>query len=165
VVDLCQAFVKAATVNPRLRLLLAGSGSQAQEIQSVFRNAGLEDKVKMLGKLPNAELPRYFSAADIYVSPSHVDGSSVSLMEALAMALPALVTDIPANLEWVQEGINGWVYQDGNIENLTEKTLAASQAHLEPLGQAARLTAEAKADWQRNKQVLMKAWQDLLTKG
>ncbi len=165
VVDLCQAFVQAVASDPSLRLLLAGSGSQAEEIQNILKTAGLEDKVKALGRLPNAELPRYFAAADIYVSPSHVDGSSVSLMEALAMGLPALATDIPANLEWVQNGINGWVYQDGNIENLTEKILTASEADLEPLGQSARLTAEAKANWQRNKQVLMKAWQDLLAKG
>jgi glycosyltransferase involved in cell wall biosynthesis len=74
------------------------------------------------------------------------------------------VTDIPANLEWVQEGINGWVYQDGNIEDLTESILTASQAQLEPMGQAARHTALEKADWQNNKKILLKAWQDLLNK-
>lgn len=164
VADLCEAFVKAAASDPSLRLLLAGTGSQVEEIQGIIQSARLEDKVKILGRLPNAELPRYFAAADIYVSPSHVDGSSVSLMEALAMSLPALVTDIPANLEWVHHGENGWVYRDGNIEDLTEKILTASQAQLEPLGKAARCTAIQKADWQKNKQVLLKAWQDLLMK-
>lgn len=164
VMDLCKAFVKAAVINPKLRLLLAGTGSQVEAIENIFKKAKLEDKVKILGKLPNAELPRYFATADIYVSPSHVDGSSVSLMEALAMSLPALVTDIPANLEWVRDGVNGWVYRDGNIESLTEKILQASGAYLEVMGQNARHTAEEKADWQKNKQVLLKAWQDLLAK-
>ena len=164
VIDLCKAFVKAAAINPDLRLLLAGTGSQVEEIEGIFKNAQLENRVKVLGKLPNAELPKYFAAADIYVSPSHVDGSSVSLMEALASSLPALVTDIPANLEWVRDGVNGWVYQDGNIEDLTESILAAAGAQLEPMGQAARQTAEEKADWQKNKQVLLKAWQDLIAK-
>jgi glycosyltransferase involved in cell wall biosynthesis len=164
VVDLCKAFVEAAAVIPGLKLMLAGSGSQENEIRNIFSNSKLQKSVKIVGKIPNVDLPRYFAAADIYVSPSHVDGSSVSLMEALAMSLPVLVTDIPANLEWVQEGINGWVYQDGNIEDLTESILTASQAQLEPMGQAARHTALKKADWQNNKKVLLKAWQDLLNK-
>jgi glycosyltransferase involved in cell wall biosynthesis len=62
--------------------------------------------------------------ADLYISPSHVDGSSVSLMEALACGLPALVSDIPANQEWVSEGVNGWLFPDGNADILAEKILA-----------------------------------------
>ncbi len=164
VTDLCKAFVEAAAIIPELRLLLAGTGSQVEAVKNIFKQAKMEDRVKVLGKLPNAEMPRYFAASDIYVSPSHVDGSSVSLMEALAMSIPALVTDIPANLEWVQEGKNGWVYPDGNIESLTESILTASQAHLEPMAKAARRTATLKADWQKNKQVLLNAWHDLLAK-
>lgn len=165
VTDLCKAFVKATAAIPSLRLLLAGTGSQVKEVEKIFKNAQLENRVKVLGMLPNSELPRYFAAADIYVSPSHVDGSSVSLMEALASSLPALVTDIPANLEWVRDEVNGWVYQDGNIDDLTKSILMAAEAQLEPMGQAARQTAQEKADWQRNKQVLLKAWQDLIAKG
>lgn len=165
VTDLCRAFIKAAEVAPELNLLLAGGGSEADLISGIFRNTGLEKRVKILGRLPNAELPKYFAAADIYVSPSHVDGSSVSLMEALASALPALVTDIPANLEWVQPGKNGWVYEDGNLEALTKTLVIASRASLGLLAGAARKTAEQKADWQKNKLVLMKAWQDCLVKG
>ena len=164
VTDLCNAFVKAAAAIPSLRLLLAGTGSQIREVKNIFKYAQLENRVKVLGKLPNSELPKYFAAADIYVSPSHVDGSSVSLMEALASSLPSLVTDIPANLEWVRDGVNGWVYQDGNIDDLTKSILIAAEAHLEPMGQAARQTAQEKADWQRNKQVLLNAWQDLTAK-
>ena len=66
--------------------------------------------------------------ADLYISPSHVDGSSVSLMEALACGLPCLVSDIPANQEWVREGENGWLFPDGDDERLAGKILAAVQA-------------------------------------
>lgn len=162
VTDLCRAFVRAAASNPELRLLLAGTGSKIEEVKTIFESAKLEHRVKILGKLPNVELPKYFGVADIYVSPSHVDGSSVSLMEAMAMSLPALVTDIPANLEWVHDGVSGWVYRDGNIEDLSKHILVATGAQLEPLEQAARQTAEEKADWHKNKLVLLRAWQNLL---
>ncbi|MEA4811371.1 MAG: glycosyltransferase family 4 protein [Anaerolineaceae bacterium] len=164
VLQLCQSFTEAAGVLPNLRLLLAGGGSQEEEIKAILRKGKVENKAILPGRIPNRELPQVFAAADIYVSPSHVDGSSVSLMEALASSLPALVSDIPANLEWVQEGINGWVYPDGEMDDLTECILAASQAQLAPMQAAARRTAEQKADWQINKKVLMRAWKDLLQK-
>ena len=45
-------------------------------------------------------------------------------MEALACGLPCLVSDIPANQEWVSEGVNGWLFPDGNTDILAEKILA-----------------------------------------
>ena len=164
VTDLLQAFAEAQELIPRLRLILANGGSQEALVKKLIRKFKLKDKVHLAGRVPNAELPKYYAAADVYVSPSHVDGSSVSLMEALASSLPALVSDIPANLEWVQEGLNGWVYSDGNIEDLTDGLLTASQARLEPMRLAARRVAELKADWQKNKEVLLNAWQSLAKK-
>ena len=63
--------------------------------------------------------------ADLYISASHVDGSSVSLMEALACGLPCVVSDIPANKEWVTDGVNGWIFPDGDVDALAEIILKA----------------------------------------
>jgi len=40
------------------------------------------------------------------------------------VALPVLASDIPANQEWVREGVNGWLFPDGNADILAEKILA-----------------------------------------
>ena len=85
--------------------------------------AGVIDRVEFGGRVSQADLPRWYRKSDLYVSPSHVDGSSVSLMEALACGLPALVSDIPANKEWVQEDRNGWLFPDGDADALAEKIL------------------------------------------
>ena len=99
--------------------------------------------------------------ADLYVSSSHVDGSSVSLMEALACGLPCLVSDIPANKEWIFEGQNGWLFQDGNSEALAAKILAAieNRKSLPEIGHNARIVAEERADWKKNSQKLLQAYQ------
>ena len=55
-----------------------------------------------------------YRAADLYLSASHSDGSSVSLMEALGCGLPVLVSDIPGNREWVTDGEQGWLFPDGD---------------------------------------------------
>ena len=66
------------------------------------------------GYKENESLAQYYRAADVYLSASHVDGSSVALMEAMSCGCPALVSDIPSNLEWVHDGREGWVFKDGS---------------------------------------------------
>jgi len=89
---------------------------------------------------------------DLYISPSHVDGSSVSLMEALASGLLCLVSDIPGNREWIKDGVNGWLFRDGDVDDLAEKISNAikNRKLFKNIGDAARKTAEQKADWKMN---------------
>ncbi len=82
-------------------------------------------RVHFGGHISQADLPRWYHMADLYISPSHVDGSSVSLMEALASGLPCLVSDIPGNKEWIEDGVNGWLFRDGDVDDLAEKILNA----------------------------------------
>jgi L-malate glycosyltransferase len=76
----------------------------------------------------------------------------VTLMEALASGLPCLVSDIPGNREWVEEGVNGWLFRDGDVDDLAEKILNAikNRKSFKKIGEAARKTAEEKADWKKN---------------
>jgi glycosyltransferase involved in cell wall biosynthesis len=112
------------------------------------------------GQVAQAELPRWYRRADLFISPSHVDGSSVSLMEALACGLPALVSDIAANKEWVRQGSNGWLFPDGDADALAERILliAAARKQLKRVARAARATAERRADWHRNFAVLLRTY-------
>jgi glycosyltransferase involved in cell wall biosynthesis len=82
-------------------------------------------------------------------------------MEALACGLPALVSDIPANKEWVAEGENGWLFPDGDARALAEKILAvvAGREKLPEIGRAARRSAEARADWSKNARKLFGAYE------
>jgi glycosyltransferase involved in cell wall biosynthesis len=90
--------------------------------------------------------------ADIYISPSHVDGSSVSLMEALACGLPCLVSDIPGNKEWINEGVNGWLFHDGDANDLAQKIWQAikNRKFFKKMGEAAHKTTEHRANWSKN---------------
>ncbi len=159
---LARAFVKIAAERPQLRLLLLGSGSQGHLIRDILTNGGVLEQVTFAGQINNADLPRFYQMADLYLSASHVDGSSVSLMEALACGLPCLVSDIPANKEWVREGENGWLFRDGDVDDLAAKiTQALENRKLLPqIGQNARIIAEERADWRKNFQKLLQAYQE-----
>jgi glycosyltransferase involved in cell wall biosynthesis len=158
---LARAFVKVAQQRKDASLLLLGAGSQAQTIRQILMNGGVLERVQFGGQISQTDMPRWMRMADLYISTSHVDGSSVSLMEALACGLPALVSDIPANKEWVSEGINGWLFPDGDAETLAEKILAVSaqRQKLTQIGRAARKSAEERADWKKNFAVLLETYE------
>jgi glycosyltransferase involved in cell wall biosynthesis len=161
---LARAFVRAAGSRPELSLIQLGGGSQGAHVRQILLNGGVLDRVIFGGQVSQADLPRWYHRADVYVSPSHIDGSSVSLMEALASGLPCLVSDIPGNREWITEGQNGWLFPDGEVEALAAKLLQAldQREALPELSRAARATAEERADWTKNAAKLMQAYDQAL---
>jgi glycosyltransferase involved in cell wall biosynthesis len=156
-----RAFVKVAQQREDISLMLLAAGSQGALIRDILLKGGVMDRVTFPGFISNNELPRYYYMADLYISASHVDGSSVSLMEALACGLPCAVSDIPANREWVTDGVNGWTFPDGDANALAKIILAAMEdrGRLVNIGRNARKTAEEKADWKINFDKLLGAYE------
>lgn len=157
---LAKAFVKVASKHPEVNLILLGGGSQGSRIRQILMNGDVLDRVHFGGHISQADLPRWYHMADLYISPSHVDGSSVTLMEALASGLPCLVSDIPGNKEWIEDGVNGWLFRDGDVDDLAGKIWNAIQNReaFQTISQAARQTAEQKADWKKNFGKLLEAY-------
>ena len=158
---LARAFVKVANQHPDVDLILLGGGSQGPKIRQILMSGGVLDRVHFGGHVGQDDLPRWYHMADLYISPSHVDGSSVTLMEALACGLPCLVSDIPGNREWIEDGVNGWLFRDGDVSDLAEKILYAikNRDTFETIRKVARRTAEQKADWKKNFGKLLEAYQ------
>jgi len=159
--ELAQAFAKAAQARPELRLLMLGGGAQEGVIRQVFAEAGVLERVHWAGQVSRQELPQYYRAADVYVSASHSDGTSISLLEALASGCPALVSDIPGNREWVTQGEQGWLFPVGQVEALTQAMMATSldARTARQMRYKARRTAEERGDWEVNFQVLLRAYE------
>lgn len=161
-----RGFARAAQEAPELRLLLLGGGSLAGMVQQMIEEHGFRDRVYLGGQVTQSGLPDLYRAADLYVSASHSDGSSVSLMEALGSGLPVLVTDIPSNREWVTapagalEGEQGWLFPDNDGRALADGILRALRqpVRLAEMRRQARARAEERADWNKNFQVLLRAY-------
>lgn len=161
---LARGFARAAHDVPGLRLLVAGDGSLRQEAESFLHGEGLGDRVCFLGAVDHARLPGLHRAADVYVSATLVDGSSISLLEALASGVPALVSDVGGNPEWVEPGVNGALFATGNAESLGRELVRFAALRTEDrvrLGRAARRTAEERADWGVHSRALVKALEDV----
>ncbi len=160
---LLRAFVEAAQKDDNLRLILLGDGSQREKLLAILEEGYGMDKVFLGGRVPNQDLIIFYGAADIYVTPSHVDGSSVSLMEAMACGLPSIASDIPANAEWIAEEQTGWLFPDSDHHALAEILLRIPSFDLSAVGTRARKAAEKRADWRQNKQLLFRCWEQALT--
>ena len=172
--DLARAFVKAARQRPELRLFMLGNGPLAGKIRQIFQQGGVLDKVHFPGQISQEKLPDYYRAADLYISTSHSDGTSISLLEALASGTPVLLSDIPGNQEWVSppsstgagpgEGV-GWLFRDGDVESLTNEILhvVEHRGQLPAMGRAARSLAEARGNWEMNFPRLFEAYEIALS--
>lgn len=150
---LIRAFATVAPEFADARLLLLGDGSRAEEIHKLIDGLGVRELVHAPGRIGYDALPEYFRLADIYASAALSDGSSVSLLEAMACGLPAVVTGAFGNLEWVRPGENGWLAEPGSVDSLAEclrQALAAPAERLAEIGRTNIAVARERADWDRN---------------
>jgi len=155
-----KAFQQAHQQMPEACLKLVGGGSQESAFREYVSSSQLGNKVEFLGRVPYDHLPRFYQAADVFISASHSDGSSVSLMESLACGCPALVSDIPSNQEWIRHNQQGWIFLDNQSDDLASKMIDAYTLRhdLQKYQRNARKIAEEKADWMRNSLGLPKAY-------
>jgi phosphatidylinositol alpha-mannosyltransferase len=101
-----EAFARLAADRPDLRLVVAGDGPERSVIGDLARD--VRDRVKMLGAVPNVDLPPIHAACDVYLG-SAVGGESfgIVLVEALAAGLPVVASDITGYSEVIRGGEEG----------------------------------------------------------
>jgi len=109
----------------KIKFIVAGDGPEREGLEREVRNLEIGDFVQFLGRVPHETMASLLSQADIYVSTSLHDGTSVSLLEALASGAFPVVTDIPSNREWISEGRNGFLVPTDQEEILARRIVEA----------------------------------------
>jgi glycosyltransferase involved in cell wall biosynthesis len=90
---------------PRIVLLLAGrEGHASDELRPLHEELGLEGSVRFLGH--REDVPDLLAAADLFVFPSLYEGMGGAVIEAMALGLPVVASDIPAMREVLEPGEN-----------------------------------------------------------
>lgn len=128
---------------PNARLLIIGDGSEKENLMALATRLGVEKQTTFLGFLPQERVIEYLLSADVYVSTSLSDaGLAASTAEAMACALPVVITDSAENRLWVQDGKNGYIVPTRHPEALAAKIsyLLKSPDLRTRLGVAARKT-------------------------
>jgi glycosyltransferase involved in cell wall biosynthesis len=110
---------------PKATFMIAGIGSEKENLERQAKELNIDSSVQFLGWVNHSEMPKLLSQADIYVSTSLDDGTSVSLLEAMASGAFPIVTDIQSNREWISNGENGFLVPLNEERFLAQKILDA----------------------------------------
>lgn len=147
-----------------LRVLMLGDGSLRRQVEAFIESSGLKKKLRLAGQVQEDVLADYFAEADLYVSAANCDGSSISLLQAMACGLPVIVTDGFGNREWVIHQENGWLYPAGNADALVATVLEAldDDEARTAMGNANVATVRSRANWELNFGKLLAAYDKLL---
>lgn len=131
IADFFRAVNRIVNTQKNVFFLIAGSGSLTEGLRNFVNRKGLDKYVTFLGQVPHREMPRLMAISDIYVSTSLTDGASATLLEAMAMGKPVVVTDILGNREWVKHMKNGLLISVNSPVQLASSILQlASDEHL-----------------------------------
>ena len=134
-------------------LLIGNSGSLTEEFEEAVKRGGLEQSVRFLGRIPESDLPALLRSANTYVSTSPIDGTSVTMLQAMACGVPVAVTDTENNRSWIIHQESGYLFQAGNPSDLAEQlheSLEADQHNRRAMTASARASVIERADWTTN---------------
>ena len=131
--------------NVPYRLVVAGGDRNAARFAALAAARGLGDRVQLLGGRDDVR-PLY-AAADCFILPTRYDPFPNTVLEALAMGLPAIVGRRSGAAEIVRHGENGWICEPDDVAGLVQLMhAAAGVAADEEAGDAARAAARSTAE-------------------
>jgi glycosyltransferase involved in cell wall biosynthesis len=148
---------------PEAKFVIVGSGKQRKYLENLAISLGISDSIRFVGRVLHDELPEYLALSDIYVSTSLSDTSHISLQEAMACQLAPVVTDIPANHAWIEDGKNGFIVPVDDIRALADKIVhLVRNEHLrEEFGRENRRIIQEKAEYENEMSKIEKAYREL----
>jgi glycosyltransferase involved in cell wall biosynthesis len=118
---LINAVAIAAEKIPNIHLNMIGSGSLKNEIEELVKQKGLTNRVTFYGKVPQSEIAKILKQSHLFISVSLSDGNNISLNEAMACGPVCIATEIPANTQWIEDGMNGFLVKINDVESLAKK--------------------------------------------
>jgi glycosyltransferase involved in cell wall biosynthesis len=136
--DLLAAMARIVEARPRARLFVVGDGVLRAELEAKCRALGLTGRVVFTGARP--DVAAVLAALDVVVVPSHTEGLSNALLEAMAMARPVVATAVGGNPDAVEAGTTGLLVPPRDPEALAASVLGLLERPDEArrLGEAAR---------------------------
>jgi teichuronic acid biosynthesis glycosyltransferase TuaC len=102
-----EALATLLPTHPGARLIIIGEGEQRSNLQALCQHLGVSDRVTFTGSLPNADLFKWYSAADVMILASSREGWANVLLESMACGTPVVAARIWGTPEVVSEQVAG----------------------------------------------------------
>lgn len=161
------AYKKIVDKIPKSKLVMIGAGSQKEEIQKLVIDLELNEFVEFKGKLTQPEISNVLNSAHLFVSVSKSDGNNISLNEAMACGALCIATNIPANIQWIEDDVNGYLVEIDDVDELAAKMIK-SYNNFDVFQKSAlpinRQIISEKADWRHNMSAVIGKYEFLIKK-
>lgn len=139
---------------PDVRVLLVGGGPQDEALRAQALRLGVADKVLFTGRVPHAQVARYYDQVDLLVYPRHSMRltelvTPLKPLEAMAQARVMLASDVGGHKELIQDGVTGRLFRAGSASALAEAALdmLARKAMWAQMGASGRAFVESERNW------------------
>lgn len=159
ILDVVAALNTLLRQHSELNFTIAGSGCSREEVLTYFAPE-LHSRIEIIPKLANQqEVIATLSRHSIFVLPSYFEGQPLALIEAAALGLAIVTTNVCGMLDFIEDGVNGYLVPVGDEAALTMRLsqLVADEALARQLGEAARQTAQ-QFTWRQAAQALIEAY-------
>ena len=110
---------------PKIKVKIISDGYLKNRLKRMIDRLTLSEQFEFIDFLPNPVIANYLKKADLYISASLSDGTSMSLLEAMGTGIFPIVSKIPANQEWIKDGENGFLFNPVNETELAQKIYRA----------------------------------------
>ncbi len=151
---LLEAFPAMLRTRPELRLLLVGGGPQDAALKAQAQALGVADKVVFTGRVPHAEVPKYYDLVDVLAYPRHSMRltelvTPLKPLEAMAQGRLLVASDVGGHRELILHGETGWLFKAGSAPALAEAIaqLLERRAQWPALRRAGREFVESERHW------------------
>lgn len=144
---LIKSVVLVCKVFPQAQFVIAGTGPEEKKLKDLAHSLSISSNIKFVGNISIELIPDYLNSSDLYVSTSLSDaGIAASTAEAMASAVPVIVTNSGENVRWVEDGKMGFVIPIKSPEILAEKIiyLLENEQARKDMGLKARALIEEK---------------------
>jgi len=162
--DLLEGFNMFSKNKNDVLLLLVTDGILKNKVINYIKDNNLKSKISLEGRVPNQELPLYLNAADVYITTSLSDGTSLSFLEAMATGRGIIATDVPSIMELAASD-NILIAQRNSPKSVNEalENYYNNRRLIAKHGAINKQIASDKADWDKNYLKLKEIYNMLLS--
>lgn len=148
---------------PQIQLLLVGDGPEKDNLINQSKELGLENNVFFAPSTLDTSVP--LSVMELFVFPSLLEGLGLAIIEAQAMGLPVVASDVGGIYTLVKDGLNGFLVHPKDEQALAEAILKVlkNRKKAQEMGRLARKQARQNFDLQEMVDGIEQVYQEVLT--
>src|SRR5271157_930154 len=121
IMSMIYAFSKVEKIFPEYKLLLYGEGPERTKIEAYIRKFDLHKKIELHGF--ENDRKKIYSSFNIFILPSISEGISNSLLEAIAVGMPIIASNIKGNKLLINDGVEGVLFNPNEVDELKDKII------------------------------------------